>query len=98
VNEIDNRGTHFYVAMYWAKALVEQDKDAELKEAFTPLANALAESESKINEELIEVQGKAMDIGGYYQPNPELAAKAMRPSETFNKHLISSNLFYKNQI
>jgi len=84
VNEHDNRGTHFYIAMYWAQALAEQSDDAALSAHFAPLAAALAENEAKINEELLAVQGQAMDIGGYYQPDTTLAASAMRPSQTFN--------------
>ena len=85
--ELDNRGSHFYLAMYWAQALAAQDKDAELKTRFAPLASALAENEDKIVEELNRVQGAAMDLGGYYRPDAELLAKAMRPSETFNSAL-----------
>ncbi|WP_291101373.1 MULTISPECIES: NADP-dependent isocitrate dehydrogenase [unclassified Flavobacterium] len=84
VGQIDNRGSHFYLAMYWAEALSKQDKNAELKAIFTPIATAFIENEAKINAELIGAQGKPQNIGGYYQPNPELASKAMRPSETFN--------------
>jgi len=84
VGQIDNRGSHFYLAMYWAEALAAQDKNAELKSIFTPIAVQFKENESKINTELIGAQGKKQNIGGYYQPNPELASKAMRPSETFN--------------
>ncbi len=84
VGEIDNRGSHFYLAMYWAEALSNQDKDAELKAIFTPIASEFFENETKINSELIGAQGKPQAIGGYYQPNPELTSKAMRPSETFN--------------
>ncbi|MBS2211389.1 NADP-dependent isocitrate dehydrogenase [Carboxylicivirga mesophila] len=84
VNELDNRGSHFYLAMYWAQALAAQDKDAELKEQFTALAKALTENESVIVDELNAAQGQAMDVGGYYAPVFELAAKAMRPSTTFN--------------
>ena len=84
VGELDNRGSHFYLAMYWAEALAEQDKDAELKALFAPIAEQLAANEAKIVAELNSVQGKPMDIGGYYQPNPELASQAMRPSATFN--------------
>ncbi len=87
VNELDNRGSHFYLALYWAEALAAQDVDAGLKARFAPLAEALTENETKIVEELIVVQGQAMDIGGYYWPNEELAFKAMRPSETFNAAL-----------
>jgi len=84
VGQIDNRGSHFYLAMYWAEALANQEKDAELKAIFAPISAELFANESKINSELIGSQGKAQNIGGYYQPNPELTAKAMRPSETFN--------------
>ncbi|MBR8538007.1 NADP-dependent isocitrate dehydrogenase [Carboxylicivirga sediminis] len=84
VNELDNRGSHFYLAMYWAQALAAQDKDTELKEQFTALAKALTENESAIVNELNAAQGQAMDVGGYYAPVFELAAKAMRPSTTFN--------------
>jgi isocitrate dehydrogenase len=84
IGQIDNRGSHFYLAMYWAEALAAQTKDSELKAIFTPIAKELEENEAKINEELIGAQGKPQDIGGYYQPNPELTNKAMRPSKTFN--------------
>ncbi len=84
VGEIDNRGSHFYLAMYWAEALGVQDKDAELKALFAPISAEFFANEAKINEELIGTQGKPQNIGGYYQPNPELTSKAMRPSETFN--------------
>ncbi len=87
VGELDNRGSHFYLAMYWAEALAEQTDDAELQAQFAPLAKALTENEAKIVAELNEVQGKAMDIGGYYHTDPVLTAKAMRPSETFNAAL-----------
>jgi isocitrate dehydrogenase len=81
---IDNRGSHFYLAMYWAEALAAQDKDAVLKATFAPISAEFFANESKINGELIGSQGKAQNIGGYYQPNPALTDKAMRPSETFN--------------
>jgi len=84
VGQIDNRGSHFYLAMYWAEALGAQDKDAELKAIFAPIAAEFLANEAKINTELIGSQGKPQNIGGYYQPNPELTSKAMRPSETFN--------------
>ncbi|OAQ41755.1 isocitrate dehydrogenase [Pedobacter psychrophilus] len=84
---IDNRGSHFYLALYWAEALAAQSKDADLKSRFTPLAKALLENETKIKTELIESQGKAQNIGGYYHPNDDLASKAMRPSTTFNQAL-----------
>ncbi|WP_343531682.1 NADP-dependent isocitrate dehydrogenase [Pedobacter sp.] len=86
---IDNRGSHFYLALYWAEALAAQTKDAELKAKFEPLAKALAENEAKISEELIAAQGTAQNIGGYYNPNDELAGKAMRPSATLNNALAS---------
>ncbi|BBP43793.1 NADP-dependent isocitrate dehydrogenase [Thiosulfativibrio zosterae] len=84
VGGIDNRGSHFYLAMYWAQALADQDKDADLKARFTPVAKAMADTEAKIVAEMINEQGKSVDIGGYYQPNPELTAKVMRPSATLN--------------
>ena len=84
VGQIDNRGSHFYLAFYWAQALAAQTKDAELKAIFTPIAAEFEANEAKINSELIGAQGKAQNIGGYYQPNPELVSSAMRPSETFN--------------
>ncbi|MBS2097417.1 NADP-dependent isocitrate dehydrogenase [Carboxylicivirga linearis] len=87
VNELDNRGSHFYLAMYWAEALANQTKDEELKKSFESIAKELAANESKIVEELNSVQGQSMDIGGYYQPVFDLASKAMRPSETFNSIL-----------
>ncbi len=82
---IDNRGSHFYLALYWAQALAEQNEDADLKAEFSPLAKALAENEETIVAELLAVQGKSVDIGGYYQPNDALASAAMRPSETLNR-------------
>ncbi|EIA08131.1 NADP-dependent isocitrate dehydrogenase [Flavobacterium frigoris] len=84
IGQIDNRGSHFYLAMYWAEALAAQTKDSELQAIFTPIAKELEQNEAKINEELIGAQGKPQDIGGYYQPNPELTSKAMRPSGTLN--------------
>ena len=84
---IDNRGSHFYLAMYWAQELAAQNKDAGLKVKFANLANLMAENEEKINDELIAAQGKPEDIHGYYQPDNELASKAMRPSETLNATL-----------
>ncbi len=89
VGQIDNRGSHFYLATYWAEALANQTKDAELASKFAGLAKALTDQEAKINEELIAAQGKAQEIGGYYYPNDELAAKAMRPSETLNAAIAS---------
>ncbi|KAF2341520.1 NADP-dependent isocitrate dehydrogenase [Flavobacterium tistrianum] len=84
VGQIDNRGSHFYLAFYWAQALATQTKDAELKAIFTPIAAEFEANEAKIDAELIGAQGKPQNIGGYYQPTPELVSKAMRPSETFN--------------
>ncbi len=84
VNEIDNRGSHFYLALYWAEALAAQDSDAELKSHFQSLAATLAENEDKIVSELNSVQGKAVDIGGYYQPDCKKASEVMRPSATLN--------------
>ncbi len=84
VGEIDNRGSHFYLAMYWAEALAAQSKDAELKARFTKVAADLLQAEAKINEELIGAQGKPVDLGGYYQPDPVKTGKAMRPSPTLN--------------
>ncbi|WP_177766607.1 NADP-dependent isocitrate dehydrogenase [Flavobacterium sp. I3-2] len=81
---IDNRGSHFYLAMYWAQALAAQTKDAELAAKFAPIAEAMTAQEAKINEELIASQGKAQAIAGYYQPNTEATFAAMRPSETLN--------------
>ncbi|MBT3860524.1 MAG: NADP-dependent isocitrate dehydrogenase [Gammaproteobacteria bacterium] len=85
VNELDNRGSHFYLAMYWAEALAAQDKDVELKARFEKLASALSSNEAKIVDELGSAQGPAMDIGGYYKQNAELVSAAMRPSATFNE-------------
>ena len=81
---IDNRGSHFYLAMYWAQELAQQNDDAELKATFAPLAEALASNEDKIVEELIAVQGNPADIGGYYFMNDALAGNIMRPSNTLN--------------
>ncbi|MEG2804884.1 NADP-dependent isocitrate dehydrogenase [Stenotrophomonas sp.] len=84
---IDNRGSHFYIALYWAQALAAQEEDAALKARFAPLAKALADNEQAIVGELAAVQGKAVDIGGYYRPDVAKAAAAMRPSDTFNQAL-----------
>ncbi|NOR81556.1 MAG: NADP-dependent isocitrate dehydrogenase, partial [Methyloprofundus sp.] len=84
VGELDTRGSHFYLAMYWAQALSEQSKDKELQAKFTPIAQQLTDNESEIVEQLNAVQGEAVDIGGYYLPKRELAAKVMRPSQIFN--------------
>ncbi|MEO9485728.1 MAG: NADP-dependent isocitrate dehydrogenase [Ekhidna sp.] len=85
VNEIDNRGSHFYLAMYWAEMLANQDEDAELKSTFETVAKELAANESKINDELIGAQGAAVNIGGYYQPDESKATEAMRASATLNQ-------------
>ena len=85
VNEIDNRGSHFYLAMFWAEALANQTKDMDLKNEFSELFRDLQAHEAKITEELIEIQGKPMELGGYYEPDAALAQHAMRPSETLNK-------------
>ncbi|MHA1916461.1 MAG: NADP-dependent isocitrate dehydrogenase, partial [Promethearchaeota archaeon] len=87
VNEMDNRGSTFYLAMYWAQALASQDKDADMKARFALLAQILTENEAKINEELLAVQGTPVDLKGYYKPDDEIAEKMMRPSETFNAAL-----------
>ncbi|OJZ11222.1 NADP-dependent isocitrate dehydrogenase [Sphingobacterium sp. 40-24] len=89
VGQIDNRGSHFYLTLYWTQALAAQTKDAELAEKFATVATVLTDNEAKINEELIAAQGHAQNIGGYYFPNDELAAKAMRPSETLNNAISS---------
>ena len=84
VNELDNRGSHFYLALYWAKALAEQDEDQQLKEKFTKVYTDLSNNEQSIVKELNDAQGVKVDMGGYYHPNEELVSKAMRPSSTFN--------------
>lgn len=84
VNELDNRGSHFYLAMYWAEALANQSKDADLANTFSTLAKALSEKENTIVNELNEAQGKAIDMGGYYFPNDEKTSAAMRPSSSLN--------------
>lgn len=84
VRELDNRGSHFYLALYWAQALTEQTEDPELQAAFSGLAKALGDNEEKIVEELNNCQGSHVDLGGYYQPDPEKVEKAMRPSATLN--------------
>jgi isocitrate dehydrogenase len=87
VNELDNRGSHFYLAMYWAQALAEQDTDEELKSRFASFAEAMKANESTIVDELNAVQGVAMDLGGYYKLDAAKAIAAMRPSATFNQIL-----------
>lgn len=84
VGQIDNRGSHFYLALYWAEALAAQEKDTDLQETFKHIAAALRLNEEQINAEFIAAQGKVQDIGGYYRPNPALASSAMRPSATLN--------------
>ena len=84
VGELDTRGSHFYLAMYWAQSLAEQTDDKELQEKFTPIAKQLTDNESTIVDELNSVQGNTMDIGGYFKPNLELVSKIMRPSNTLN--------------
>jgi isocitrate dehydrogenase len=84
VGEIDNRGSHFYLALYWAQALAEQTEDKNLAGKFTKIAKQMADNEAKISAELLSAQGKPVDIGGYYHPDDEKAAKAMRPSATLN--------------
>ena len=86
---IDNRGSHFYLALYWAEELARQTEDADLAAAFASLAGSLRENEQKIVDELLAVQGKPADIGGYFRPDPEKAAAVMRPSTTFNEALAS---------
>jgi len=85
--EIDNRGSHFYLAMYWAEALAAQDADAALKAEFGPVAKSMTDNEKLITDDLITCQGKAVDIGGYYHPDAEKLSTAMRPSACFNKIL-----------
>ena len=87
VGQIDNRGSHFYLALYWAKELAAQTEDAELATAFGPVASTLTDAESTINEELLAVQGSPVDIGGYYRPDADKTTAVMRPSATFNAAL-----------
>jgi isocitrate dehydrogenase len=87
--ELDNRGSHFYVALYWAQELARQDEDADLAEAFREVAQTLSDAEDRIGEEMLAVQGSPADIGGYYRPDGDKAAAVMRPSETFNAALAS---------
>ncbi|MGB1708818.1 MAG: NADP-dependent isocitrate dehydrogenase, partial [Rubripirellula sp.] len=91
VNELDNRGSHFYLALYWAQALAAQTEDVDLQRRFAPLAEKLSDAEPKIVEELNDAQGAGVDIGGYYQPDAAKTALAMRPSETFNQALTLLN-------
>ncbi len=85
VGELDTRGSHFYLAMYWAQALAEQSKDQELQQIFSPVAQQLAENKAKIVAELNAVQGQSADLGGYYRPDEHKTTQAMRPSNTFNR-------------
>jgi isocitrate dehydrogenase len=87
VGELDNRGSHFYLALYWAQALAAQDEDAGLKAAFAPLADALTGNEERIVAELNQAQGKPVDIGGYYHPDLARVGQAMRPSASLNAAL-----------
>jgi len=87
VGQIDNRGSHFYLALYWAQALAAQNKDKEVQARFAALAKVLGENEAKITAELIAAQGKPVDMGGYYLPDFDKISKAMRPSATFNTAL-----------
>jgi isocitrate dehydrogenase len=87
VNQLDNRGSHYYLALYWSQAIAAQNENPEMKAAFANLAQQLADQEEVIVAELNGVQGQPVDIGGYYLPNKELAAAAMRPSKTFNDTL-----------
>ncbi len=89
IGGIDNRGSHFYLALYWAQALANQNKDGALKSIFSPLAEQLSKNEKKIVDEMLKVQGKPADIGGYYLPDPVKTSKVMRPSQTFNEVLAS---------
>ena len=84
MNELDTRGSHFYLGLYWAQALAKQDKNPELKALFTDVARQMTENEDKIIQELIDCQGQPMEIGGYYRPDNDMSATAMRPSPTLN--------------
>jgi isocitrate dehydrogenase len=87
VNELDNRGSHFYLALYWSQAVAEQDEDKELKEHFEKVSTKLKDNEERILQELIDAQGSPVNIGGYYKPEEDKVTAAMRPSDTFNKIL-----------
>jgi isocitrate dehydrogenase len=93
VGQIDNRGSHFYLGMYWAQALAAQTKDKELKVRFTQVAKDLENNEAKINEELIGAQGQPVDMGGYYHPDKVKVGKAMRPSPTLNAIITNMTVF-----
>jgi isocitrate dehydrogenase len=84
VGELDTRGSHFYLALYWAEALAAQTQDTEIQARFAKVAKQLGDNEAKIVAELNAAQGRPVDLGGYFRPNPELASKAMRPSRTLN--------------
>jgi len=85
VGELDVRGSHFYLTLYWAQALAAQEQDAQLRATFAPVAQSLARDEAVIVAELAAVQGKPVDIGGYYHPDPGLCRASLRPSQTFNQ-------------
>ena len=87
MGEIDTRGSHFYLAMYWADALAAQNDDQDLKAKFVPVAKALHDNEAQIVKELTQCQGHPLEIGGYYHPDKVKTEKLMRPSETFNRIL-----------
>ena len=89
MGQLDNRGSHFYLALYWARELAEQTDDPELADAFSALAQTLGEQEETIAQELLDVQGSPADIGGYYRPDDDKATAVMRPSATFNEVLDS---------
>jgi isocitrate dehydrogenase len=89
--ELDNRGSQFYLAMYWAQELAAQTEDQDLQKYFAPLAEALTKNEDTIVAELNEVQGEAVDIGGYYAPDSEMTAAVMRPSKTLNDALAAAH-------
>ena len=89
VGGIDNRGSHFYLALYWAQELANQSEDADLAAAFKPLAETLTANEQQIVDELIAVQGSPADIGGYYRPDDAKASAVMRPSKTLNEAIAS---------
>jgi len=87
VGNLDTRGSHFYLTLYWANELAEQSDDVELKALFSEMSTVLSANEQQIADELKNVQGKGVDVGGYYKPNDDKAFTAMRPSATFNKAL-----------
>ena len=91
VNELDNRGSHFYLALFWAEALAQQDRDSDLQSQFLPLSKDLREKEEAIVEELNAAQGNPVELNGYYYPDDQKASHAMRPSETFNQALALLN-------